>query len=463
GTAVFLTFSRGGIAAFVVGQLVFWAMLWKGNDADALAKPGAPLPGETFVFARLGGFLAHPRARLVAAGGALVLVLAVAGALAYQPVAERFSEFTTLEQATKAGKLVGFRESLRMLADFPLTGIGRGAYPTAGARYLSFAQTAEYVEDEPLQLAIDLGIPAALALLVILGLALWRVLAASEAGPVERGLWIGLFSLGLHNLVDFSLELGGVALPAAGALALLLRSTADPAESVWKIPARASVALLAFALPLAFWGIAASSPDWRAETDAFARAAPYLGGDQAAAAAAPVLSRHPASYVVPLAVADRYLRDRMPGAALSWANRAMYFRRDPSTAHLIAATALAEMGRKTQALLEARTYYRASAGRLEAIQSLARFYPEIDDLRLAVDDSGRGLLSLADYFASRKREGDAARSAELASVASPEDAQVHVRAAGILTASGQVDEAEHEAQRAVELAPDQPGGYLALA
>src|SRR5581483_12212664 len=160
---------------------------------------------------------------------------------------------------------------------------------------------------------------------------------------------------------------------------------------------------------------------------------------------------------------DRYLRDRMPGAALSWANRAMYFRRDPSTAHLIAATALAEMGRKTQALLEARTYYRASAGRLEAIQSLARFYPEIDDLRLAVDDSGRGLLSLADYFASRKREGDAARSAELASVASPEDAQVHVRAAGILTASGQVDEAEHEAQRAVELAPDQPGGYLALA
>jgi predicted Zn-dependent protease len=93
---------------------------------------------------------------------------------------------------------------------------------------------------------------------------------------------------------------------------------------------------------------------------------------------------------------------------------------------------------------------------------VARFYPAVDDLRSAVDDSGAGLESLAEFLVARGRLGDAARVAELAVVAAPEDPGIHCRAAGVLIAAGQLDEAEAVAQRAIALAPDQSSGFLAL-
>ncbi len=454
GAAVFLTVSRGGMAAFLIGQIVFAAILWRNRPPPASESDIA---------------LRAPQAqsRLASTLIAVAAVLSVAGYLGYQPIADRLSDISSPERARHTGKLVGFVESLGMVRDFPLTGIGRGAFPTTSARYLSFAQTAEYVENEPIQLAVDLGIPAAIAVLLILLFAFVRAGRLKDLGPLELGLWVGLLSLGLQNLADFSLELGGVALPAAVALALILsgqarsETQARPAAQL-NIPAWAFLACLAAGLPLAAWTLVRSSPDWRVETDRFAKLAPFLDGDAAAAAAGPVLLRHPTSYLLPLAVADRYLHDRMPGAALSWANRAMYFRHDLSAGHLIAATSLAELGRKEQALLEARTYFKLTSGHPAALKSVARFYPAVDDLRAAVDDSGHGLLGLAGFLRARGRLGDAARVAELAVVASPEDPTVHEQTADVLTSAGQVDEAEAEAQRAIALAPDQSSGFLAL-
>jgi Flp pilus assembly protein TadD len=52
--------------------------------------------------------------------------------------------------------------------------------------------------------------------------------------------------------------------------------------------------------------------------------------------------------------------------------------------------------------------------------------------------------------------------AELAVIATPNDANVHGQAADVLTSAGQFEEAEAEAQRAIALAPDQPTGYVQL-
>jgi tetratricopeptide (TPR) repeat protein len=395
---------------------------------------------------------------------ALSIVIGASAYLAYGPVLERFAEFSTPAAITHSGKFAGFEATTEMIRDFPVAGIGRGAFPTTSARYLPFAQTAEYVEDEPLQLAVDLGLPAALALMVVLALALVAILRIRELGPVECGLCAGLLALGAQNLGDFSLELSGVALPATVALAVLLRGRSQQV-SAWlgTIPARAVLATVLVALPLSAWALARASPNWRHETDAFARFAPYADGAQAAAAATPILVRHPTSFVVPLAIADRYLRDRIPGAALDWAGRAMYFKRDLSTAHLISAVALAEVGRRSQAQIEARLYFRLTHGDLAALKALAPFYPDLDDLRGCVDDSGAGLLALADFLQQRKRFGDSSRAAELAAESSPDDARVHDRVANDLTADAQPDEAELEAQRGIALAPDDPTGWLALA
>jgi hypothetical protein len=96
----------------------------------------------------------------VAAICAAALVLTVAGYLAYEPVVERLATVSSVKKVESDDKIVGFGQSLTLLRDFPLTGIGRGAFPTVGARYLTFSpQTAEYIEDEPLQAFADFGIP----------------------------------------------------------------------------------------------------------------------------------------------------------------------------------------------------------------------------------------------------------------------------------------------------------------
>src|SRR5262249_5262546 len=123
-------------------------------------------------------------------------------------------------------KLQGMLQSVAMLLDHPLVGIGRGAFPTASARYLDLPLgTAEYVENETLQPLLDLGWPMG-ALLLVSAAVLWiRSVWPSGAGASARtslaaGLAAGLASLFAQNQVDFSLEIVGVAVPAMAAFGL---------------------------------------------------------------------------------------------------------------------------------------------------------------------------------------------------------------------------------------------------
>ena len=194
GAAVFLTISRGGIIAFLFGQLVFGAILWRGRHVSPDVAPHAPIGAPQ---------LRASRARLVAALLAVSAVLAVGGYLAYQPIAERLASISSVQKARQTGKLIGFVELLGMIRDFPLAGIGRGAFPTASARYLSFAQTAEYVENEPIQLAVDLGMPAAFAVLAILLLVFARAGRPTQLKPLELGCGLACCRSGCKTLPTF--------------------------------------------------------------------------------------------------------------------------------------------------------------------------------------------------------------------------------------------------------------------
>jgi tetratricopeptide (TPR) repeat protein len=456
GAAVFLTGSRGGACAFVVAQGALAAMLWILRERpEGQRRPGS---------ARTS-----PRAA-VAAVCAVALVVATAGYLAYEPVTERFSTISSVKKVEAEDKVVGFRQSLAMLRDFPLTGIGRGAFPTVGARYLTFSmQTAEYIENEPLQALADFGLPVGGALLALLVFTFGRALFRKDLGPLECGLATGLLAVGLQNLVDFSFEIGGVALPALVALALLSRSpqaeaaeTSHGAHPGWRLPRWLMLSSAGASLALGLLTLSRSAEDWRSETNAFALASSKLAAAEVEPRGAAILGRHPASFVVPLALANRYLADRQPAHALHWLNRAMYFKPTLAAPHLAAAAALGELGHRDQALLEARLYFETAPGATEAVAALAPMYPKLADLEQAVPENALGLRTLANFFQSRGRLDDAVAAARAGIALAPSDPSLHQQLAALLLLRQKPLDAEVEARRSLALAPETPAAYLML-
>ncbi|MHB8420073.1 MAG: O-antigen ligase family protein [Myxococcales bacterium] len=448
GAAVFLCLSRGGICAFLVAQLALGALLW-------VTRGRAPLPGPGARPRR------SPRAAVAAICAAAVAV-SIAAFLGYEPVMARLATLDSVESVRQEGKLRGFGQALAVLRDFPITGIGRGAFPTVSGHYLTVATgTAELIENEPLQALADLGWLVGGALLLLLTWAFIQALLRPGLGPVEEGLAAGLLALGLQNLVDFSLELGGVALPALVALALLLRRTDGEAPpAIASLPRRLALAATAALLALGVCVFPLSLRDWRRDTDAFVAAAPHLSAAQAEAAASPVLERHPAAFVVPLALAERWLAEGKPAHALHWLNRALYFKPNAAAIHLVALGALADLGRKEQCLLEARLYFEASPGSLEGLTAVEGKYPRLSDLEAAVPKTADGLAGLAGFLASRHRPADALAAARDGAAADPGDPSIHLLLASLLLAQGDTATAGAEAARAAELAPDDPRVYL---
>ena len=450
GAAMFLCLSRGGICAFLVAQLAFGALLWL--DRERTRGPAGRSPRS-------------PRAAVGVICAAAVAV-SIAGFLGYEPVMARLATLDSVESVRQEGKLQGFVQSLALLRDFPLTGIGRGAFPTVGGHYLTVAPgTAEFIENEPLQALADWGLPVGGALVLLLAWAFSRALSRPGLGPLEYGLATGLLALGLQNLVDFSLELGGLALPAAVALALLCRRPPEedsPPARELAVPGRWAAAGAAAALAIGAAAFPLSLRDWRSETDGFAAAAPKLSVAQAEAEALPVLERHPASFVVPLSLAERFLAVRKPAHALHWLNRALYFKPNVAAMHLVAEGALAELGLKAQCLLEARLYFEQSGGAFEGLAVARSKYASLADLEEAVPATGRGLSSLGSFLENLGRRDDALAATRAAIALAPEDSTIHRRLAALLLARGDTGAAVDEAERARACAPDDPESYLAL-
>lgn len=159
------------------------------------------------------------------------LLLAFAGGQgALARLADRFDELLGVREFTMDGRVRIWRESLRVLRDHWLAGIGPEAFRSVSQRYegawkgemISF-----HAHNDWLELLIEYGVPvAALALaagLLWLGFAMrdcWR-----QRDPVVAWLGLGagaaLVSVALHSLVDYPLRSPGL-LTAASATVVLL-------------------------------------------------------------------------------------------------------------------------------------------------------------------------------------------------------------------------------------------------
>ena len=202
--------------------------------------------------------------------GALALVVGGLGLLAYLLAAWGLPElllqwtgerveglFVRLGDASHpcGSRLALWSNVLRLIALRPWTGWGWGELdyahyitPFAGERFCMLLDNAHNL---PLQLAVELGLPAALALC---GLALWGVLRARpwrEADPARQLAWGVLAIVGVHSLLEFPLWYGPFQLVTGLALLVLAAPWLASQGTRWRRAGRALLALvLAAALVL---------------------------------------------------------------------------------------------------------------------------------------------------------------------------------------------------------------------
>ncbi len=332
--ALVATFSRGGMVALAAAAVVF----------------------------ALGARAVTGRLRALAVPVGAVVVAAVAG-IAWTGGHVLFLFNRDLFLAPR-GKGPIWEAGMAMLAEHEWLGIGRGAF---GAVYTLYglpegAVQSAHVENVYLAMLLDFGLP--LGLVVLAGAALVaRSALRSKIDPLRVGAWAGLAGLAVHNLVDYNVELPGVALPAVlvlGALCsseerergrapehFLLRGVdLEGARARGLLGGAVAVALLGIALG---WGGSVEEVDAR-RAEAL-RERPVTA--EAEAVAVDIAAERPTDPWSWLPLGEAVAESR-PTDALAYINRAMVLDPRSPRPHQSAAWALLRLGLRDQAAGEAR-------------------------------------------------------------------------------------------------------------
>jgi tetratricopeptide (TPR) repeat protein len=417
GGACLLTLSRGGILAFVAGQLVFLLLRFasrRGESATQRAKEQeAEEPEEEpekdaverAKEAAGGGRRSRPEARHMhlawASLGGLLAVTA-GSYVAYDAIVREF-------EGGSSDKWEIARDAMTMTTDYPLAGIGRGAFMAAYPPYQTQDDTATYTHPENIipQYLVEWGLPlgglALLGLAFVLGRAVLRPpLKSHNAAAIA-----GVFALLLQNTVDFGLELLGLALPFVAALAVVREAgavgdrekTRKPSHPRLRIPGPAWMAGIAgviVALALLYpW---ASANELEAESDRFRLyAADKQYHDAMLQDARGVFARHPADYYLPF-LAGVHLARTGHGSPVAFWNQALRLRPCSSMAHFAVASYLSRSpAHRSQAVDEYGQAVKCRSSALgQAAAAVARIttgLPEADGstdndnfVRLAAND-----------------------------------------------------------------------------
>ncbi|OJY24519.1 MAG: hypothetical protein BGO98_16560 [Myxococcales bacterium 68-20] len=196
GATTVWTLSRGGTASMFVGTLVV-AMLTFGVRKARRARIAAPLA----VVA-------------VAVGSCAVLFLAA------------FDDSRTKFANNNLSKFDLVANAFALVRDFPVFGVGRGAFEAAfpkvrtGTGYWVFTHPENLIA----QWVTEWGLPVAVVALLAIGWALRPRTVLARSRP-PAGPWAALVAAALHNLVDFNSEVPGVVIALAVCAAMVTGGT----------------------------------------------------------------------------------------------------------------------------------------------------------------------------------------------------------------------------------------------
>ncbi|MDX2015471.1 MAG: O-antigen ligase family protein, partial [Myxococcaceae bacterium] len=425
GTGVFLSFSRGGIATFVVT----WALV------------GA------FQLARRQGGVRTALPWLVI-GGTVLFALS----LASEQILDRLSTVSSVDKLAKT-KI----ELWPMLWDGALafwrTGMGLGAFELGFTRFQTtqLDVTFTHPENLVLQWLAELGGPLALVLFAGSAVVAVQLVRQARGRVLEPVLLLAVLGVGFHDVFDFALELN--ALPVAVVVVLgLVASTGDaeglPKRSVHRgwLVAGSTVVLLGLV------GLVKALPT---HADAEAKVvqlvqsgAPSSDVRQAALTA---IDRHPSDWVLYSAVANQLSVEGAARESLAWVNRLLFLRPDDPRAHVAAGRALLRLGQLTQALLEFKVAWRlGDSTSIDEGLLLAAKLGQYD--RLLVEEAGL-LKQLWERYQALGKRAEAKALLDAVLVLPPSEA-VRVEALTLAVQQAEVEQQPNVALERLEALPD---------
>lgn len=423
------TQSRGAALAIIIGTLVVAALA---VAARLDIRPDRPRE-RTHLLAR-----SAPLAIMIVCGVVLTTYVG-SGALVHQLETTSFDEF---EQP--GSKYAAWRSALELVHESPWTGVGRGAVEATltrvhpGTSLVSFS----HLENEGLQAVVEWGIPAALAMFLLLGWLAIMCFRRWRDGPLAAGALGALTGVVFQSNFDFALHLPGVALPVIVVLATVahrpLRSAAPPRPRV--LVMRTAVALL----PLAAAGLLLLP--W---TKSLAEERDGLRGADVAAIQA-ATHRHPLDYFTYALLAQRLLAEDSP-QAVAVLNHALRLHPTHPGLHRMAARLLVRAGRPRQAAIEYAAALRGSRDRHPVLAELVRELDE--DTAVAAMPASLDLDETVQYLVELDRASTALAWVQARFEAAPDLAATEALYSLALR-QNQLEPAERAARRRCELVPN---------
>ncbi|HWV39921.1 MAG TPA: O-antigen ligase family protein [Vulgatibacter sp.] len=449
----FLSASRAGFVALLAGLLVLGAI----RVASRRVREGWA------GWLTVGGTSA-------AAGGVAAWIY-----LQFPSLLREIATLLDLDPANEEGKLEALLSGWRAAQGSWLTGVGKGAFGTVGRVYQEKPFPGiwfTHVENEPVQLLAELGIPVGAAVLVVVAAA-WLALAwRGRRSWAEAGAAAGAFALLLQNLADFSLQhASGLALAALLSFAPERRRRGD--RSLADDAPRAAGRLragLAGVLGSRGWGAAVAAggalllglggaaawPGLDADGERLLAIAKEATLPELKEAAARASRLRPGDYLPADLVATRLLAEGDAKEALVWINRLRFLQPFGPRGHLLAGEALAQLGHGRQALLEYRMAARLG---LPTIAEVVARFPDSEAILFATPVEPGPARAAALKLAQLDRRGDGIAVATRALEKAPDDEGLLSALFRLRTGAKEYDEALALASRRRALHPDTEGAW----
>ena len=452
GAGVFLSLSRGGMVAFSAGLalLLFHLATRRTRRLEKLGMMQAAAVG----------------------------VLLIAGYLSYDTIMRELRTLGDVEALREETKLRSWEGTLPMMAEHPLFGIGRGAYATVYPRFKTVESQATFThaENEPLQLLVEwgplFGLLFCAAAVATFMLALFRArLSLSMIGVLAA-----VFTVGAQNLVDFNLEIGGVAMPFAMLLGILAASPFSHAgrpgkhELRFRLPGRLAVVLALAAAAAGLAGVVyAARHQLRDDTERLLAAAaeparePCREGELGQASCA-MLKHHPADYLAPLVLGRAWLENSTPrrlDRAAHWLSRALFLYPANATAHRLLGRTLFLAGFRSQSLVEYRLAAHYDPRLLTAATTeVLRLTGSAAAAIQATPPTGNNYLAVARNLRALGKKKAAERAARLALEQDSTLLPALDLLADLALERGRLEEVAGLARRELELDPLHERAYL---
>jgi|SRR5579883_2201833 len=154
------------------------------------------------------------RTSVFLAFGMVGLVLAGAIWVGIDGIVERYSQLTNEESIMREGRIIIFRDALRMIAATP-GGVGTGNFQDRYRPYQTFQPSllVDHAHNDYLETAAEWGVPVAAAFWAFLIFAVFRAVRVflDVDSPGESGILLAcagaIFAILVHSLADFNLQI----------------------------------------------------------------------------------------------------------------------------------------------------------------------------------------------------------------------------------------------------------------